>query len=91
MRYVGSLGPDVIRREVLRHRPEIRYATSSSLIADLERGRPMEIDALVGVVQPLGPVTGTPTPTIDLVLALIKQRAQSAQPRSSFTLQTPTP
>jgi 2-dehydropantoate 2-reductase len=44
-------------------------------LQDLERGRSMEIEPLVGVVQELGRLTGTPTPTVDIVLALIRQRA----------------
>ncbi|MEM6595260.1 MAG: ketopantoate reductase C-terminal domain-containing protein, partial [Pseudomonadota bacterium] len=40
--------------------------------------RPMEIDALVGSVKELGQVTGTPTPTIDAVLALIALRGKVA-------------
>ncbi|TIU79271.1 MAG: oxidoreductase, partial [Mesorhizobium sp.] len=42
---------------------------------DLERGRPMEIDALVTAVQELGRLTGQPTPTIDSVLALVRRLA----------------
>jgi 2-dehydropantoate 2-reductase len=38
----------------------------------------MEIDALVGSVQELGRLTGSPTPTIDIILALIRQRAAVA-------------
>ena len=38
----------------------------------------MEIDALVGSVQELGRLTGTPTPTIDTVLALIALRGRMA-------------
>lgn len=53
-------------------------AHRTSMLQDLEQGRPMEIDALVGSVQELGRVTNTPTPTIDTVLALIKLRARSA-------------
>ncbi|HAA93532.1 MAG TPA: oxidoreductase [Rhodospirillaceae bacterium] len=53
-------------------------AHKTSMLQDLERGRPMEIDALVGVVQELGQLTETPTPTIDAVLALVKQRARLA-------------
>jgi 2-dehydropantoate 2-reductase len=49
-----------------------------SMLQDLERGRPMEIDALVGVVQDLGRLTGVPTPTVDIVLSLIRLRARSA-------------
>jgi 2-dehydropantoate 2-reductase len=46
-----------------------------SMLQDLERGRSMEIEPLVGVVQELGRLTGTPTPTVDIVLTLIRQRA----------------
>ena len=53
-------------------------AHKTSMLQDLERGRPMEIDPLVTVVQEMGR-TGVPTPTIDVVLALIKQRARTAQ------------
>jgi 2-dehydropantoate 2-reductase len=38
----------------------------------------MEIDALVVSVQELGRLTGTPTPAIDTVLALVRQRARVA-------------
>ncbi|WP_299615024.1 2-dehydropantoate 2-reductase [uncultured Tateyamaria sp.] len=53
-------------------------AHRTSMLQDLDQGRPMEIDALVGSVQELGRVTDTPTPTIDTVLALIKLRGRSA-------------
>lgn len=47
----------------------------TSMLQDLERGRPMEIDALVGSVQELGRLTDRPTPTIDAVLALVRRLA----------------
>ena len=50
-------------------------AHKTSMLQDLERGRPMEIDALVTAVQELGRLTGQPTPTIDLVLALVRRLA----------------
>lgn len=53
-------------------------AHRTSMLQDLDQGRPMEIDALVGSVQELGRVTDTPTPTIDTVLALTKLRARTA-------------
>ena len=53
-------------------------AHKTSMLQDLEHGRPMEIDALVSSVQELGQLTETPTPTIDTVLALTKLRAKSA-------------
>jgi 2-dehydropantoate 2-reductase len=49
-----------------------------SMLQDLERGRSMEIDALVTAVQELGKLTGTPTPTIDVVLTLVQERARQA-------------
>ena len=50
----------------------------TSMLQDLEKGRPMEIDALVGAVQELGSMVGVPTPTIDVVLGLLKVRARTA-------------
>ncbi|MGJ3264681.1 MAG: 2-dehydropantoate 2-reductase [Salinarimonas sp.] len=54
-------------------------AHRTSMLQDLDAGRPMEIGALVGAVQELGRLTTTPTPTIDTVLALISLRARSAR------------
>ena len=53
-------------------------AHKTSMLQDLERSRAMEIDALVTSVQELGRRVGLPTPTIDTVLALIRQRAKVA-------------
>jgi 2-dehydropantoate 2-reductase len=53
-------------------------AHRTSMLQDLDQGRPMEIDALVGSVQELGRITNTPTPTIDTVLALTKLRARTS-------------
>lgn len=50
----------------------------TSMLQDLERGRPMEIDALVASVAELGRLTSMPTPHIDAVLALVRQRAALA-------------
>jgi 2-dehydropantoate 2-reductase len=48
-----------------------------SMLQDIERGRSMEIDALVTVVQELGRLTGVATPVIDAVLALVKERGRA--------------
>ncbi len=53
-------------------------AHKTSMLQDLEAGRPMEIDALVTVVQELGKLVDVPTPTLDVVLSLIQQRARIA-------------
>ena len=44
----------------------------TSMLQDVEAGRDPEIDALVGSVIELGKLTGTPTPHIDAVFALVK-------------------
>ena len=50
-------------------------AHKTSMLQDLERSRPMEIDPLVTVVQEMGRLTKIPTPALDAVLALVAQRA----------------
>jgi 2-dehydropantoate 2-reductase len=53
-------------------------AHKTSMLQDLEFGRPIELDALVGVVIELGRLVGVPTPTIELVYGLVRQRARLA-------------
>ncbi|MGH6926809.1 MAG: 2-dehydropantoate 2-reductase, partial [Dongiaceae bacterium] len=50
----------------------------TSMLQDLERKRPMEIDALVAAVAEMGDLVGIDTPFIDTVLALVIQRARVA-------------
>ncbi|MGO9037668.1 MAG: 2-dehydropantoate 2-reductase [Steroidobacteraceae bacterium] len=49
-----------------------------SMLQDLERGRSLEIDALVTAVQELGRLAGVSTPLIDAVLALVQERGRTA-------------
>jgi 2-dehydropantoate 2-reductase len=44
-------------------------AHKTSMLQDLEQGKPLELDALVGSVVELGRLTNTPTPHIDAVYA----------------------
>lgn len=53
-------------------------AHRTSMLQDLLNGRVMEIDALVTSVQELGRLTGTATPFLDAVLALVQQRGRVA-------------
>ena len=53
-------------------------AHKTSMLQDLETGRPMEIDPLVTVVQEMGRLTKIPTPALDSVLAMVTQRARVA-------------
>jgi 2-dehydropantoate 2-reductase len=50
----------------------------TSMLQDLERGRPMEIDALLGSVVELGGVVGETMPLCRSVLALVRERARQA-------------
>lgn len=54
-------------------------AHKTSMLQDLEQGRPMEIEALVGTVSEMGQLVGVPTPTIDVVLKLARLRAEVAK------------
>jgi 2-dehydropantoate 2-reductase len=47
-----------------------------SMLQDLERGRPLEIDAIVGAVGELGRRAGVPTPAIDGMEALLRERVK---------------
>jgi 2-dehydropantoate 2-reductase len=53
-------------------------AHKTSMLQDLERGRPMEIDALLGAVVEMARLVELPTPICDSVLALVRQRARIA-------------
>ena len=52
-------------------------AHKTSMLQDLERGRPLEIDALLTSVQELGRLAEVETPYIDSVLALVQQMGRS--------------
>jgi 2-dehydropantoate 2-reductase len=56
----------------------------TSMLQDVEAGRPLETDALLGSVIELGRMTQTPTPHLDSVYALTKLLGQSlAEARGS--------
>lgn len=48
-----------------------------SMLQDLERGRPIESEAIVGAVCEFGRRAGVATPTTDIIYALIRQRGLS--------------
>jgi 2-dehydropantoate 2-reductase len=50
----------------------------TSMLQDLDKGRAIELDALLGVVQELGRIVELPTHTIDTVLALARQMGRVA-------------
>jgi 2-dehydropantoate 2-reductase len=58
-------------------------AHKSSMLQDLERGRPLEIDALLGAVVEMARLVGVATPMCDTILGLVRQRARVAARRSA--------
>lgn len=56
----------------------------TSMLQDVEAGRPMEIDGMLGVVVELGQMTETPTPTLKALYAcasLLNKTIQDEQIR----------
>ncbi len=53
-------------------------AHRTSMLQDFERGRPIELDAVLTVVQEMGRLSKIKTPAIDTVLALTQQLGRTA-------------
>jgi len=67
----------------IAQRPEDRHqvtrklgAFKSSMLQDVEAGKPVEIDALVTAVKEMGELTGVPTPFTDALLGLSRLHAR---------------
>jgi 2-dehydropantoate 2-reductase len=54
-------------------------AHKTSMLQDIESGRPTEIDAILGAVAELGRLTETPTPNIDALYACVKLLERSVE------------
>jgi len=59
-------------------------AHRTSMLQDLEKGRPIELDALLTVVQEIGRLVDVETPIIDAVLALTQQMGRVAKVYPTF-------
>lgn len=64
--------------------PEARHAITrrlggfkASMLQDVESGRAIELDSIVGVVQELGQRLGVPTPNVNALLGLTRLMAQT--------------
>jgi 2-dehydropantoate 2-reductase len=53
-------------------------AHKTSMLRDFERGRPIELDAIVGAVAELGRIVEVTTPMIGTIYALTRQKAAVA-------------
>ena len=67
----------------ISQQPEDRHAVTrklgafkTSMLQDVEAGKPVELDALVGVVRELGQLTGVATPLTDALLGLARVQAR---------------
>ena len=58
--------------------PANRFVHKPSMLQDWEAGRPMEIDSIVTIVSRFGAAAGVPTPTVDLILGLVRCKAIEA-------------
>jgi 2-dehydropantoate 2-reductase len=64
-------------------------AHKTSMLQDVEAGRALELEALVGAVVELGRITGVPTPTIAAIYAVTRLLGQTlAQQGGRLALQT---
>ena len=59
-------------------------AHRTSMLQDLDKGRQIELDALLTVVQEMGRLVDVQTPAIDIVLALTKQMGRVAKVYPTF-------
>jgi 2-dehydropantoate 2-reductase len=59
-------------------------AHRTSMLQDLDKGRHLEIDALLTVVQEMGRLVDLETPAIDIVLALVQQMGRVAKVYPTF-------
>jgi 2-dehydropantoate 2-reductase len=67
----------------IAQQPEDRHAVTrklgafrTSMLQDVEAGKPVELDALVGAVRELGQLTAVPTPFTDALLGLARLQAR---------------
>ena len=67
-----DIGIDVDQRMAMA---EALGAFKSSMLQDIERGRSIELEALLGAVIEMGRKAGVEAPTMELVYALARQRA----------------
>jgi 2-dehydropantoate 2-reductase len=65
-------------------------AHKTSMLVDIEHGRAIELDALVGAVIELGRITATPTPTIVAIHAAAALLAQTLAARHGRLRVEPT-
>jgi 2-dehydropantoate 2-reductase len=59
-------------------------AHKTSMLVDVENGRALELEALVGSVLELARITGTPVPTIEALYAVVRLLEATLQGQASM-------
>src|SRR6059058_3448388 len=73
----GRVGIPIAQQPEDRHQVTRKLgAFKTSMLQDVEAGKPVELDALVTVVRELGTLTGVPTPFTDALLGLSRLHAR---------------
>lgn len=73
----ARLGLPIAQNPDDRHAVTLKLgAFKTSMLQDVENGKPLELDALVAAVRELGQLTGVPTPQTDALLGLTRLMAQ---------------
>jgi 2-dehydropantoate 2-reductase len=73
----GRIGIPIEQQPEDRHQITRKLgAFKTSMLQDVEAGKPVEIDALVTVVKEMGTITGVPTPFTDALLGLSRLHAR---------------
>ncbi|HZN48946.1 MAG TPA: 2-dehydropantoate 2-reductase [Ramlibacter sp.] len=73
----GRIGIPIEQQPEDRHQVTRKLgAFKTSMLQDVEAGKPVEIDALVTVVKEMGEMTGVPTPFTDALLGLSRLHAR---------------
>jgi 2-dehydropantoate 2-reductase len=77
-REIGArIGIPIDQKPEDRHQVTLKLgAFKTSMLQDVEAGKPVELDALVSVVRELGQVTGVATPFTDALLGLSRLHAR---------------
>jgi 2-dehydropantoate 2-reductase len=77
-REIGArIGIPIEQRPEDRHQVTMKLgAFRTSMLQDVDAGKPVELDALVTVVKELGELTGVATPFTDALLGLARLHAR---------------
>jgi 2-dehydropantoate 2-reductase len=70
--------PDSLAKEIDERMMHFRNLTEAktSMLQDFEAGKMLELDPILGSVAELGRMTGTATPTIDMIYDLTRRKAE---------------